>query len=60
MAGTCSGLCQRCHLAMEQEFVQNEGGARAALVEKFGERNHMDPVGIFRTRSSRASFRLRR
>ena len=32
---------------MEQEFVRNEGGACAALVGEFGERNHTDPVWNF-------------
>ncbi len=47
MAEMHTGLCQRCHVLMEQEYVRNEGGARGALVAKFGERNHMDPVWVF-------------
>ena len=47
MAELCSGLCPRCHVLLQHEFVRTEGGARCAIVEKFGERNHMDPVWNF-------------
>ena len=47
MAEMHTGLCQQCRVLMEQEYVRNEGGSCGALVAKFGERNHMDPVWMF-------------
>ena len=42
-----SGLCRRCDVQLAQEFVRQEGGARGAVLAKFGARNHMDPVWKF-------------
>ena len=47
MAELHTGECLRCSVLMREEYVKNEGGARGALVAKFSERNHMDPVWMF-------------
>ena len=34
-------------MLLEQKYVRSGGGARSAVVAKFSERNHMDPLWMF-------------